>query len=61
MVEINDDDEFEELMRKASSKARDFNFKKLVLKSLRVDIENKDFKEIENIYYLYVMSLYNDC
>jgi len=61
MVEINDDDEFEELMRKASAKARDFNFKKLVLKSLRVDIENKNLKEIESMYYLYVMSLYNDC
>ena len=53
MVEINDDDEFEELMRKASAKARDFNFKKLVLKSLRVDIENKNLKEIESMYYLF--------
>ena len=61
MVEINNDDEFEELISKSSAKARDFNFKKLVLKSLRVDIENKNLKEIESMYYLYVMSLYNDC
>ena len=61
MVEINNDDEFEELINKASVKARDLNFKKLVLKSLRVDVENKDSKEIENLYSLYVMSLYNDC
>ncbi len=61
MVEVNDDDKFEELISKASAKARDLNFKKLILKSLRVDIENKDPKEIESIYSLYVMSLYNDC
>ena len=61
MVEISNDNEFEEIMIKASVKARELNFKRLVLKSLRVDIENKSLKEIENIYYLYVMSLYNDC
>ena len=60
MVKINDDN-FEELMSKASAKASDLNFKKLVLKSLRVDIEHKDHKEIEDLYSLYVMSLYNDC
>ena len=61
MVEINNDDDFEELISKASIKARDLNFKKLVLKSLRVDVKNKDSKEIESLYSLYIMSLYNDC
>ena len=56
-----DEDKFEELLMKASQKASELNFKKLVLKSLRVDIENKDPKEIEDLYSLYVMSLYNDC
>ena len=60
MVE-DKNDEFEELISKAIVKARDFNFKKLVLKSLRMDVENKNIKEIENLYLLYVMSLYNDC
>ena len=60
MVEINDD-LFKELMSKASAKASNLNFKKLVLKSLRVDIEHKDHEEIEDLYSLYVMSLYNDC
>ena len=44
MVE-DKNDEFEELISKASVKARDFNFKKLVLKSLRMDVENKNIKE----------------
>jgi len=61
MVKINNDDDFEELISKASIKARDLNFKKLVLKSLRVDVKNKDSKEIESLYSLYIMSLYNDC
>ena len=56
-----DEDKFEELLMKASQKASELNFKKLVLKSLRVDIENNDPKEIEDLYSLYVMSLYNDC
>ena len=56
-----DEDKFEELLMKASQKASELNFKKLVLKSLRVDIENKDPKEIEDLYSLYVMSLYNYC
>ena len=54
-------DEFEELISKASEKANELNFKKLVLKSLRIDIEDKDPSEIESLYMLYVMSLYNDC
>ena len=38
------------------------NFKKLVLKSLRVDIENKEDKEIESIYDLYITTTYfSDC
>ena len=56
-----DEDKFEELLMKASQKASELNFKKLVLKSLRVDIEHKDHEEIEDLYSLYVMSLYNDC
>ena len=56
-----EEDEFEKLISKASEKASELNFKKLVLKSLRVDIEGKNSLEIENLYMLYVMSLYNDC
>lgn len=59
--EENKDNDFEELVSKASIKARELNFKKLVLKSLRVDIEGKDPGEIESLYYLYKMTLYNDC
>ena len=58
MVEIK---EFEELLVDASQKTSELNFKKLVLKSLRVDVEDKDPVDIENLYNLYVMSLYNDC
>ena len=55
------DNEFEEMLTEASQKANELNFKKLVLKSLRIDIEDKDPGEIESLYSLYVMSLYNDC
>jgi len=54
-------DEFEELLSKASHKANELKFKELVLKSLRINVEDKDPKEIEDLYSLYVMSLYNDC
>ena len=59
--EENKDNDFEELVSKSSIKAMELNFKKLVLKSLRVDIEGKDPGEIESLYYLYKMTLYNDC
>ena len=60
MVEINEED-FDRMVLNSNQKLKDLNFKKLVLKSLRVNIENKDSNEIENLYQLYVMSLYNDC
>jgi len=52
---------FDELLKKASQKANELNFKKLVLKSLRIDVENKDDKDIENIYDLYMTTIYSDC
>ncbi|MAG53035.1 MAG: hypothetical protein CMH62_03685 [Nanoarchaeota archaeon] len=55
------EDKFEELISKASEKAKKLNFKKLVLKSLRIEVEDKEPSEIESLYVLYVMSLYNDC
>ena len=58
---IQEDKEFDELLRKASQKANELNFKKLVLKSLRIDIENKDNRDIENIYDLYMTTIYSDC
>ena len=54
-------EKFEELLKKASQKANELNFKKLVLKSLRIDIENKDDRDIENIYDLYMTTIYSDC
>ena len=60
MVETNEDD-FEEMLVNASQNLQELKFKKLVLKSLRIDVANKDSIEIENLYQLYVMSLYNDC
>ena len=58
---IQEHKEFDELLRKASQKANELNFKKLVLKSLRIDIENKDNRDIENIYDLYMTTIYGDC
>ena len=56
------EDGFEDLLIEASQKANELNFKKLVLKSLRVDIENKEDKEIESIYDLYMTTTYfSDC
>ena len=54
-------DEFDELLKKASQKANELNFKKLVLKSLRINIEDKDDRDIENIYDLYMTTIYSDC
>ena len=59
--DIGKADKFEELLSEASHKANELKFKKLVLKSLRMNVEDKDPKEIEGLYSLYVMSLYNDC
>lgn len=53
---------FEEILEIASQKANELNFKKLVLKSLRIDISDKDDKEIESIYDLYMTTTYHsDC
>ena len=61
MVKI-EEDKFEELLAKASRKANDLNFKKLVLKSLRMEIKHKDDKEIESLYDLYMATVhYSDC
>ena len=57
-----EEDKFEELLIKASQKANELSFKKLVLKSLRIDVKTKDKKEIENLYELYMtMAKYSDC
>ena len=48
MVKI-EEDEFEELLAKASQKANELNFKKLVLKSLRMSVKDKDKEEIESL------------
>ena len=58
---IQEKDDFDKLLEKASQKANELNFKKLVLKSLRIDIENKDDRDIENIYDLYMTTIYSDC
>ena len=61
MVKI-EEDKFEELLEKASWKSNELNFKKLVLKSLRMDLKGKDNKEIENLYDLYMTTVhYSDC
>ena len=49
MVKVKEN-KFEELLIKASQKANELNFKKLVLKSLRMEIKHKDDKEIESLY-----------
>ena len=61
MVKV-EEDKFEELLTKASQKANDLNFKKLVLRSLRMEIKDKDDKEIESLYDLYMTTVHNsDC
>ena len=61
MVKI-EEDKFEELLAKASRKANDLNFKKLVLKSLRMELKGKDDNEIEHLYDLYMTTVnYSDC
>ena len=61
MVKI-EEEKFEELLKKASIKANELNFKKLVLKSLRMTLEGKDDKEIEDLYDLYMTTVhYSDC
>ena len=61
MVKVKED-KFEELLIKASQKANELNFKKLVLKSLRMEIKHKDDKEIESLYDLYMATVhYSDC
>ena len=61
MVKVKED-KFEELLIKASQKANELNFKKLVLKSLRMEVKDKDDKEIESLYDLYMATVhYSDC
>ena len=61
MVKI-EEEKFEELLEKASRKANELNFKKLVLKSLRMELKGKDNKEIERLYDLYMTTVhYSDC
>jgi len=61
MVKI-EEEKFEELLKKASIKANELNFKKLVLKSLRMELKGKDNKEIERLYDLYMTTVhYSDC
>lgn len=61
MVRIKED-KFEKLLAKASQKANELKFKKLVLKSLRMTLEGKDDKEIEDLYDLYMTTVhYSDC
>ena len=61
MVKVKED-KFEELLVKASQKANELNFKKLVLKSLRMEVEDKEETEIESLYDLYMTTVhYSDC
>jgi len=61
MVKVKED-KFEELLVKASQKANELNFKKLVLKSLRMSVKDKDKEEIESLYDLYMTTVhYSDC
>ena len=61
MVKVKED-KFEELLIKASQKANELKFKKLVLKSLRMEVKDKDDKEIESLYDLYMATVhYSDC
>jgi hypothetical protein len=56
------DDWFEEIIEEASKIAREFQGKKLHLKSMGIDVDNKERSEIENLYRLYETTvLYNGC
>ena len=56
------DDWFEEIIEEASEIAREFQGKKLHLKSMGIDVDNKERSEIENLYRLYETTvLYNGC
>tara|TARA_R110002020_G_scaffold315336_1_gene530485 strand:- start:330 stop:518 length:189 start_codon:yes stop_codon:yes gene_type:complete len=62
MVKENFDDWFEEIIEEASEIAREFQKKKLHLKSMGIDVNNKEKSEIENLYRLYETTvLYTGC
>ena len=62
MVKENFDDWFEEIIEEASEIAREFQKKKLHLKSMGIDVNNKEKSEIENLYSLYETTvLYTGC
>ena len=57
-----EDDWFEEIIDEASEMVREFQKKKLHLKSMGINVDNKENSEIENLYRLYECTvLYNGC
>ena len=62
MVKESFDNWFEEVIKEASEIAREFQKKKLHLKSMGIDVVDKERSEIENLYRLYEATvLYNGC
>lgn len=62
MVKENNKDWFDEVIEEASEIAREFQRKKLHLKSMGIDVKDKERSEIENLYRLYETTvLYQGC
>jgi len=62
MVNEKTQDWFEEVVKEAGEIAREFQRKKLHLKSMGINVESKEKSEIENLYRLYECTvLYNGC
>ncbi len=62
MVNEKTQDWFEEVIKEAGEIAREFQRKKLHLKSMGINVESKEKSEIENLYRLYETTvLYNGC
>ena len=62
MVKESVDDWFEEVIKEAGEIAREFQRKKLHLKSMGINVADKKRSEIENLYRLYETTvLYNGC
>ena len=62
VIKNKNDDWFEEIIEEASEIAREFQTKKLHLKSMGINVDGKERSEIENLYRLYESTvLYNGC
>lgn len=62
MVKVNNKDWFDEVIEEAGEIAREFQRKKLHLKSMGIDVKDKERSEIENLYRLYETTvLYQGC